>query len=124
MSRMDDPVDDESSLLPENDPCSDAWTEASFLGRLMEESLFDEDAYGEVETDMIRAVTDGADFETFGMIIRIVERTTLMLKRHVDPRDEYNIKNLSDRQAYEIDKRIRFFLVEVSLGNAPDMSRV
>jgi hypothetical protein len=123
MVGMEDPYDDEFSLLALNDPCSDAWSEASFLGRLIEDSLFDEDGYAELEAAMIRAVAEGANFETLGVIIRIVERTTLMMKRHVDGRDEYLIKNLNDRQAHEIDKRIRYCLVEISLGNAPDMSR-
>ena len=42
----------------------------------------------------------------------------------VDAGDEYSIVNLDDGQAHEIDKRVRFCLVEISLGNAPDMSRV
>jgi hypothetical protein len=124
MAPMDDPSEDEYSLLAENDPCSDSWNESSFLGRLMEESLFDEDGYAEVETAMIRAVAEGATFETLGVIIRIVERTTLMLKRHVDAGDEYAIENMDDGQVHELDKRVRFCLVEISLGNAPDMSRV
>jgi hypothetical protein len=119
---MDDTPDDDT-LLAQNDPCSDSWSEISFLGRLMEEGLFDEDGYSAVEAAMIRAVSEGATFETLGVIIRIIERITLMLKRHVDPGDEYSILNLDDGQAHEIDRRVRFCLVEISLGNAPDMSR-
>jgi hypothetical protein len=119
---MDETPDDET-LLTENDPCSDAWSESSFLGRLMEDGLFDEEAYSAVEAAMIRSVAEGANFETLGIIIRIIERITLMLKRHVDPRDEYSVVNLDDGQAHEVDRRVRFCLVEISLGNAPDMTR-
>jgi hypothetical protein len=120
---MNDPLEDEISLLSENDPCGDAWSEASFLGRLMEDGSFDEEGYTDLETAMIRAVSDGLDFQTLGMIIRIVERITLMLKRHVDPLDEYRIEGLDDEQVAEMDRRVRFCLLEVSLGNVPDMSR-
>jgi hypothetical protein len=121
---MYDPADDEFPLLSENDPCSDAWDEASFLGRLMEEALFDEDRYADVERMMIRAVAEGPDFQTLGVIIRIVERITLMLRRHVDPGDAYRIENLDDEQVAELDRRVRYYLVEISLGNAPDMTRM
>lgn len=120
---MDDPSDDEFSLLSENDPCSDAWDETAFLGRLMEDALYDEEGYVELEAAMIRAVSEATDFETLGVIIRIIERITLMLKRHVDPGDEYRIENLDDEQVAELDKRVRFCLLEISLGNPPDMSR-
>jgi hypothetical protein len=120
---MYDPSEDEVSLLSQNDPCSDAWTETSFLGRLMEDALFDEDGYAELEAAMIRAISESADFETLGVIIRIVERITLMLKCHVDAGDAYRIENLSDGQVAEIDRRVRFCVLEISLGNAPDMSR-
>ena len=119
---MDDTPDDET-LLAQNDPCSDSWSEESCLGRLMEEALFDEEGYSTVEAAMIRAVAEGATFETLGVIIRIIERVTLMLKRHVDAGDEYGIVNLDDGQVHEIDRRVRYCLVEISLGNAPDMSR-
>jgi hypothetical protein len=118
-----DNIPDDQDLLAENDPCSDTWSESSFLGRLMEDALFDEEGYSTVEAAMIRAVAEGATFDTLGVIIRIIERITLMLKRHVDPGDEYNIVNLNDGQAHEIDRRVRYCLVEISLGNAPDMSR-
>jgi hypothetical protein len=118
-----DEIPDDEALLAENDPCSDAWSESSFLGRLMEDSLFDEEGYAGVEAAMIRAVAEGATFDTLGVIIRICERITLMLKRHVDAGDEYSIVNLDDGQAHEVDRRVRFCLVEISLGNAPDMSR-
>jgi hypothetical protein len=120
---MNDPSEDEISVLSENDPCSDTWNEDSFLGRLMEESLFDEDGYAELEAAMIRGVSEAADFETLGVIIRIVERITLMLKSHVDPGDVYRIENLDDEQVAELDRRVRFCLLEISLGNTPDMSR-
>ena len=120
---MDDPSEDEFSLLAENDPCSDAWNEAAFLGRLMEDALFDEEGYADLEAAMIRAVAETADFETLGVIIRIVERITLLLKRHVDAGDDFRIENLDDGQVAELDGRIRFCLLEISLGNLPDMSR-
>ncbi len=121
---MDDPPDEEEFfLLSANDPCSDTWDEASFLGQLMEEALFDEEGYAAVETSMIRAVTEAPDFETLGVFVRIVERITLMLKRHVDPADAYSIGNLDDEQVAELDGRVRYCLLEISLGNTPDMSR-
>jgi hypothetical protein len=119
---MDETPDDET-LLAENDPCSDSWSEDSFLGRLMEQGLFDEEGYSGVEAAMIRAVAEGATFDVLGVIIRIIERITLMLKRHVDAGDEYSIVNMDDGQAHDVDRRVRFCLVEISLGNAPDMSR-
>ena len=120
---MNDDIDDEFSLLAENDPYSDAWSETSFLGTLMEDALFDEEGYTALEIAMIRAVTEGPDFQTLGVFVRIAERVTLMLKRHVDPGDAYSIENLDDEQVAELDRRVRYCLVEISLGNAPDMSR-
>ena len=46
-----------------------------------------------------------------------------MFKRHVDPGDAYSIENLDDEQVAELDRRVRYCLIEISLGNAPDMSR-
>jgi hypothetical protein len=121
---MYDPADDEFPLLSANDPCSDVWDEgASFLGLLMESSLFDDELYAELEATMIRAVAEGPDFQTLGAIIRIIERITLMARRHLDPGDVYRIGNLDDSQVIDMDQRIRFCLTEISLGNAPDMSR-
>jgi hypothetical protein len=120
---MNDPFDEDESLLAANDPCSDLWRDDSILGRLMEEELFDEDGYADLEREMIEAVSAGAHFETLGVVARIVERITLMVKRHVDPADTYRIANLDDEQVAELDRRVRHCLLEVSLGNAPDMSR-
>jgi hypothetical protein len=120
---MNDSSEEESSLLDENDPCSDAWNETSVLGRLMEEGLFDEEGYADLEAALIRAVAERADLETLGVIIRIIERITLMLKSHVDPNNVYRVANLDDEQVAELDRRVRFCLLEISLGNAPDMSR-
>jgi hypothetical protein len=53
----------------------------------------------------------------------VVERITLMFRFHVDPSEVYRIENLDDEQVAELDKRVRFCLVEISLGNVPDMSR-
>ena len=121
---MYDPSDDDYPLLSQNDPCSDEWDESSFLGRLIENGLFDEDAYEEVEESLIRAVSDGPNFQTLGAIIRIIEQVTLMLKRHVDPGDAYQIDNLDEGQVNDLDRRVRFCLTEISLGNAPDLSRM
>ena len=120
---MNDSFDDDESLLAANDPCSDLWRDDSILGRLMEEQLFDEDGYADLEREMIEAASAGAHFETLGVVARIVERITLMVKRHVDPADTYRIANLDDEQVAELDRRVRHCLLEVSLGNAPDMSR-
>jgi hypothetical protein len=120
---MDDPSDDEFPVLAENDPYSDAWNETSFLGSLMEDAVFDEEGYAALETAMIRSVTEAPDFQTLGVFVRIVERITLMLKRHVDPDDAYSIENLDDEQVAELDRRVRYCLLEISLGNVPDMSR-
>ncbi|MET0292714.1 MAG: hypothetical protein ABW136_10155 [Steroidobacteraceae bacterium] len=115
--------DDAPSPLSINDPYSDDWDDASFLGRLMEEALFDQEGYVEVEAAMVAAVSEGVDFATLGQIIRIIERVTLMLKRHVDAGDDYRIDNLDDEQVNEFDQRVRYCLLEISLGNAPDVSR-
>ena len=120
---MNELTDDDATLLQRNDPYSDAWDETSFLGRLMDDGLFDEDGYAEVEAAIIDAVNDGVDFATLGEILRIIERMTLMLKRHVDAGDEFRITNLDDAQVAELDQRVRFCLLEISLGNAPDTSR-
>lgn len=121
---MYDPSDDDYPLLSQNDPCSDAWDESSFLGRLIEEALFDEEGYEDVEETLIRAVAEGPNFQTLGAIIRIIEQITLMLKRHVDAGDAYRIDNLDDAQVADLDRRVRFCLTEISLGNAPDLSRL
>jgi hypothetical protein len=46
-----------------------------------------------------------------------------MTRRHVDPGDAFRIENLDDEQVAELDRRVRFCLLEISLGNEPDMSR-
>ena len=120
----DEQPDEESTLLSINDPCSDQWDTGSFLGRLIEESLFDEDGYTDLEESLIRAVVEGPDFPTLGSIIRIIEQITLMVKRHFDAGDPYRIGNLDDGQVTDLDRRVRFYLTEISLGNAPDVSRI
>lgn len=120
---MNDFDDDDSSLLGRNDPASDEWDDGSVLGRLMEEGLFDEEGYAQLEAAMIEAASGGPHFETLGVVARIADRITLMARRHVDPEDSYRIENLDDGQVAELDRRVRFCLLEVSLGGAPDMSR-
>lgn len=120
---MNDAQDNGYTLLAQNDPVSDGWEEDSILGRLMEEGLFDSTGYSQLETAMIDAAGGGPHFETLGVVVRIVERITLMTRRHVDPGDAYRIENLDDEQVAELDRRVRFFVLEISLGNEPDMSR-
>jgi hypothetical protein len=120
---MNDFSDDEYSILARNDPASDGWEDESILGRLMEDGLFDEEGYADLETAMIEAASGGPHFETLGVVARIAERITLMAKRHVDPDDAYRIGNLDDEQVAELDRRVRYCLLEISLGNEPDMSR-
>jgi hypothetical protein len=120
---MNDIPDNDYPLLARNDPASDGWEDESILGRLMEDGLFDEEGYAELETAMIEAASGGPHFETLGVVARITERITLMTKRHVDPDDAYRIENMDDAQVAELDRRVRFCLLEISLGNEPDMSR-
>ncbi len=58
----------------------------------MEEGLFDDDAYAQLEAAQIRARSEPPDFPTLSVFIRFVERITLMHKRHVDPGDVYRSK--------------------------------
>lgn len=120
---MNDFRDDDYPLLARNDPASDGWDEESMLGQLMEDGLFDEDGYAEIEAAMIEAASGGPHFETLGVVARIVDRITLMARRHVDPADDYQIGNLDDDQVATLDSRVRFCLLEISLGNEPDMAR-
>lgn len=120
---MNDPFDDEYPLLARNDPASDGWEDDSTLGRLMEEGLFDADGYAELEAAMVEAASGGPHFETLGVVARITERVMLMTRRHVDPEDAYRIGNLDDEQVEALDRRVRFCLVEISLGNEPDFTR-
>lgn len=120
---MNDFADSEYSVLARNDPASDGWDDESVLGRLMDEALFDEEGYIDLESAMVEAASAGPHFETLGVVARIADRITLLARRHIDPHDAYRIENLDDEQVAELDRRIRFCLLEVSLGNAPDMSR-
>lgn len=120
---MDDHAGDEDSLLARNDPASDYWDEESVLGRLMEEGLFDEQGYAELEAALVDAASGGPHFETLGVAARIAECVTRMVRRHVDPDDAYRVENLDDEQVTELDRRVRFWLLEISLGGAPDMER-
>jgi hypothetical protein len=116
-------ADDEYPILARNDPASDGWDDESVLGRLMDEALFDEEGYNALESAMVEAASAGPHFETLGVVARIADRITLLARRHIDPDDAYRIENLDDEQVAELDRRIRFCLLEISLGNAPDMSR-
>jgi hypothetical protein len=119
----DDFADSDYSVLARNDPASDGWDDESVLGRLMDEALFDEEGYIDLETAMVEAASAGPHFETLGVVARIADRITLLARRHIDPDDTYRIANLDDEQVSELDRRIRFCLLEISLGNAPDLSR-
>lgn len=120
---MNNPDDDEFSILARNDPASDGWDDESVLGRLMEEGLFDEDGYNDLEAQMLEVASAGPHFETLGVVARVADRITMLTRRHVDPDDAYRIGNLDDEQVAELDRRVRFCLLEISLGNVPDMSR-
>lgn len=120
---MSDLDGSEFSIIARNDPASDGWEDDSVLGRLMEDGLFDEEGYAELEAALIEASSGAPHFETLGVVARIVDRITLMVKRHVDPEDAYQIGNLDDGQVAELDRRVRHLLLEISLGNQPDMSR-
>jgi hypothetical protein len=121
---MDEFSESEYPLLAQNDPASDGWEDDSILGKLMEDGLFDELGYVDLETAMIEAAAAGPQhFETLGVVARITERITQMTRRHVDPDDAYRIENLDNEQVAELDRRVRYCLLEISLGNEPDMSR-
>ncbi len=118
------PFDEDGySILARNDPASDGWDDESVLGRLMDEGLFDAEGYAELEAAMVEAASAGPHFETLGVVARIADRITMLTRRHVDAGDSWRIENLDDEQVAELDRRIRFCLLEISLGNAPEMSR-
>jgi hypothetical protein len=116
--------DGDYPLLALNDPASDGWEEESMLGRLMEEGLFDAASYAELERAIVETASAAPrHFESLGVVARIVERITLVARRHVDPQDAFRIENLDDEEVAELDRRVRHLLLEMSLGNEPDMSR-
>ncbi len=111
-------------LLSESDPFSNDWREGSFMERLTEHGDFDSAAFAQLEEALVYvAGMENLTFSWLGIMIRIVEQLTLMLRCHADPHDPYRVTNLTDEEVTGFDNRIRFLLVEISRGNTPDMSR-
>jgi len=114
---------DPYAILAENDPFCQAWREGSFIGRLTEEAQFDGSAYAILENAILRVAADGPDVETSGLIMRVFEQVTLLIRWHFQQGEAYRIENIEIEALLEFDKRFRFLIIDLSLGNIPDMSQ-
>lgn len=115
--------DDVCALIRQNDPFSDDWREGSFVEQLTEYGRFHADEYLRLEGALIEVAALGLDVDTLGLVVRVFEQISLMVKCHVDPHDVYRIEGLDEEQVVEFDRRIRFLMVDISFGNAPDMGK-
>jgi Immunity protein 41 len=110
-------------ILEGNDPFCAVWQEGSFVGRLTEKGQFDGEAYATLEDALVRIAAESPGVKTLGCIMRVFEQVSLLIRWHFDDSEAYRIENLDNEQLLEFDQRFRFLLIDLSLGNAPDMSQ-
>lgn len=118
---MSTPDTDPYSILAENDPFSEAWCKGSFVEHLTENARFDGEAYARLEDALVRIAAEGPDVNTLGLIMRVFEQITLLIRWHFDQSEGFHINNLEVEQLLEFDKRFRFLMIDLSFGNTPDM---
>lgn len=114
---------DRCALIRENDPFSEHWREGSFVEQLTEYGRFHVDEYLRLDEALIKVAALGLDVDTLGLVVRVFEQISLMVKCHIDPHDVYRIADLDEEQVAEFDRRIRFLMIDMSFGNVPDMSK-
>lgn len=114
---------DPYAILAGNDPFSEAWREGSFVESLTERGQFDGEAYAMLENALVRIAADGPDIETLGVVMRVFEQVTLLMRWHFQEGEAFRIDNLEVEALLEFDKRFRFLIIDLSLGNTPDMSQ-
>jgi hypothetical protein len=120
---MSAPDTDQFAILAGNDPHCDGWRKGSFVERLTEDAQFDGEAYERLEGALISVAAEGPSVETFGLVLRVFEQITLLIRWHFDQNEGYRIENLEIEQLVEFDKRFRFLIIELSFGNSPDMTQ-
>lgn len=103
----------------ENDPGSEQWSEASFVGRLTEEAVFDRGLYEALERAIGCVANGSPTAEDVWSLLRILERVTLLIGSHLDPADAYRIANLREDEVLDFSNDFRFLLRELSLQRRP-----
>lgn len=107
------------STCAENDPGSERWSEASFVGRLTEEAVFDRGLYASLERAMVAVGEGSPTAEDVWSLLRILERVTLLIGSHLDPGDVYRITNLQQDEVLDFNNEFRFLLRGLSLQQRP-----
>jgi hypothetical protein len=110
----DESVQSALKTCAENDPGSEHWSEASFVGRLTEEGLFDDALYHVLEQAIVSVCKERPETAAVWSLLRMLERVTLLTSSHFDPTDVYRIGNLEDEQVIDFSNRFRFLLRELS----------
>jgi hypothetical protein len=114
VTRDEESVRSALETCAQNDPGSEHWSQASFVGRLTEEGFFDDDLYHALEQAMVSVCREHPTTAAIWSLLRTLERVTLLTGSHFDPTDVYRIGNLDDERVAEFNNRFRFLLRELS----------
>jgi hypothetical protein len=110
-------------VVARNFPWCDEHDDSSFLGRLHEESVWDESEYWELEWALHELMLRGAfERELAWRIFRVFSHTMLVLGCHFDPNDGYRIRDLSADDAHEWRERFQLVFEGFFSGHWPSPS--
>ncbi len=97
--------------------------DASFLGRLHEEWLWDSDEYWKLEWALYQLATKTRrSRDITWRIFRIFSHAFLSVNCHFDPRDAFRIGNLADDEICELRERLQLVFEGYFSGSMPKLS--
>ena len=113
------------SILRENAPGELAYSQASFIGRLTEEAVFDLRAYRMLEEAIVTtAALPARDRgESAKWAFRIFDRVTLLLVAQFDPSDVFRIVNMEKEVVRDFAERFRYVMGCWFAAESPELSR-
>ncbi|QDD66238.1 filamentous hemagglutinin N-terminal domain-containing protein [Herbaspirillum seropedicae] len=99
------------------------WSEQSFLGILHEKRVLDIDSYWKLEWAILWLTTNPGHRPSphCWTVHRLFTRTTNMLYAHIDPNDEFEIREVSKERVYAFLNRINVVFEGFFAGKTPDM---
>ena len=107
--------------------CNFPWcpeqNDASFLGRLHEEGVWDTDEYWRLEWALYQLVNEAPrSQETSWRVFRIFSHTFLSLGCHFDPNDGFKLKDLTNDEIYELRERVQLVFEGYFSGSMPEQA--
>ncbi len=89
-------------------PGDDDFASDSFMGRLIDDAVFDVDEFLRLETALATLAVGDEDVREAALVVYTIQaRASLAFESHLDPHDLYEIGNIGDRELRDYAERLR-----------------